>query len=651
LVLFEKYTPIHFSKSKSMLKKLVFGKLNFKIILLLHVLVFFHQFILAQEVIRKTYYDDANTLIKEQYYVDDTIQNKLNGSYTAFYISGVTKSIGYFKANLADSTWNYYNELGRLKQTGNYDSGISTGEWTNYFENGSVQSIGNLTNNIKTEEWIYYYENGKIKSRGSFENNKKQGVWNYLFEDGKLKAQAYFEDDTGRYKEFFASGSLKMEGLNKNGKSDSLWVYYFETGEKLAEGYFENGLKTGTWKYFHENQKIASEGGYADGKTLGNWIYYHENGNKSAEGIQSDDLKDGYWKLYYQEGTLKGLGQFEMGTGDYKEYYNSGNLKIDGQFKDGLNDGHWEYFDETGLIEGEADFVAGRGNYVGYYQDNEKKMEGVLEKGKRVGEWKLYKTTGELAGTYHPLYEEELPIYLTSENIQEKVVKRPTSNPGFKLQGKKLRYFTPKINEYKGYIFSTNPLLSLVGQLPISIEYYIQERLGFEITYKYLRDPFFEFASDKKIRELLSSGHSLNFTNKFYSKDNKYGMFYFGHQFGYDFLNHDVNIYSDQAPFIGNDIQAISSNEKRWHYALIVGDRWLREPARPGLTFDIYFGVGIGKRSFSKKYENTIHDPLFSSVKQSDSYFPFIFGLSIGYLGLGKTKALKHPTLKPKNSK
>lgn len=605
--------------------------------------------VLAQEILKKTFYDDEKTMLKEQFYVSDTIKNLLEGPYTSFYISGVTKSTGYFTNNLANGEWKYYNETGRIKQSGNILNGQNTGEWINYYENGNIRSKGELQNNVKFGEWLYFFENQNVKSRGFFENNLKQGVWNYFYEDAQLKAQAYYEDGIGVYQEFYPSGRIKMEGLNKYGKSDSLWVYYFDSGEKLAEGYFKEGLKTGTWKYYHKNQNLASEGGYETGKTIGNWIYYHENGTKSSEGIQSNGLKEGYWKLYYEEGTLKGLGQFEMGTGEYKEYYNSGNLKLEGQFKDGLNDGHWNYYDENGSLEGEADFEKGIGKYTGYYDNRVKKMDGVLEKGKRTGEWKLYKKNGELAGTYFPLYEEADPIFLTAETIENSEEQRDYDKPGFRLKGRKLRYFSPRVNEYQGIILSSNPLLTLVGQIPISAEYFIQERLGFELTYRYLRNPFFESHNAFEIRKLFASGHSISFTNKFYSKDRKYGMLYFGQQLGYNNITHKVNIVHQSVPLTANiETSTVSSNEQKWHYALIVGSRWMKNPSKPGLTFDAYVGIGTGRRIYKKNYTDSSLDPLFSSVKQSKSHFPFVFGLSIGYSGLRKLKAKKQ-SLKTKN--
>jgi len=602
----------------------------------------------AQEVLRKTYYDDAKTIIKEQFYVKDTLKNQLEGIYTSFYISGVTQSTGNFTNNLADGEWKYYNETGRIKQSGKIANGKSIGKWINYYENGNIRSEGELNDNVKSGEWMYYFENEHVKSRGFFENNLKQNVWNYFYEDEKLKAQAYFEDDIGIYKEFYATGNLKMEGLNKYGKSDSLWIYYFESGEKLAEGYFKEGLKKGSWKYYHKNSQIASEGGYEEGEAFGNWIYYYENGTKSSEGIQKNNLKEGYWKLYYDEGTLKGLGEFEHGTGEYKEYYSSGNLKLKGQFKDGLNDGHWNYYDESGFLEGEAVFEKGKGTYLGYYNNMTKKMEGILDNNKRIGEWKLFKDNGKLVGTYYPLYEEENPIFLTSETIQNSNNRINYDKPGFRLNSKKIRYFTPRVNEYKGYIISTNPLLSLAGQLPFSIEYFIQERLGFELTYKYLRDPFFEFDTENRFEDLYAKGHSVNFTNKFYSEDQRYGMLYFGQQIGYDYLSHNVNVLSQQLPLL-DEVNTISSTEKRWHYALIVGNRWIKNPSKSGLTFDGYIGIGVGRRKYEAEYTDPSFDVLFNSVKKSNPYFPFVFGLSIGYLGFGNIKTLKELIYKSKN--
>lgn len=588
----------------------------------------------GQGVVLKTYYDQEKKVIKEIFAVDDTITNQLNGPYTSFYLSGTKKSEGYYTNNKASGDWTYYFENGKIRQTGSFLHGRTVGIWSDYFENGNLRSEGILSNGKKGGEWSYYYEAGSLKSRGQFDDEVRIGTWNYYYEGGGLKAQTLFKNGSGIYKEYYVSGKLKMQGMNKNGKSDSLWVYYFETEEKMAEGYFKNGLKTGPWKYFYKNGKVSAEGGYERGQTLGNWIYYYPNGAKSAEGLQKNGTKDGYWKMFYESGETKGVGEFDEGTGAYKEYYISGNLKVSGQFKGDYNYGKWTYYDEEGNVEGTALFDEnGKGEYEGYYLNGNVKMKGQLAQGRREGEWTLYKRNGEVAGTYLPVYGDNNPVFMKSETFVQQANDEDYEKPEYRFKNKKSRYFTSRVNEYKGVIFGTNPLYSLLGYMPLAVEYYLQERQGYEVIYTYHRKPFFESLENQEMGDLFSTGSSVIVRQKFYSKDQTLGMFYFGHLVGGDFIKHSARI-SDG----GTSDSEIHSQENRYYYGVYIGDRWLKDPANAGLSIDVYLGVGIGIRDYSPQYSGNTYDSYFNDLNQSKTYIPIFFGINIGYMGFKKTK-------------
>ncbi|MCV9389055.1 toxin-antitoxin system YwqK family antitoxin [Reichenbachiella ulvae] len=585
----------------------------------------------AQGVEVRTYYDQDQQVLKEVFYVNDTIENLLNGPYRSYYLSGKVKSEGEYQYNRATGDWVYYFENGNIRNTGSFFRGRSVGIWTYYFENGNKRSEGILEDNQRAGEWTFYFEDGGLKSEGTYLDGIRDGLWKFYYEEGSLKAQAIFKNGKGDYKEFYLSGSLKMEGLNRNGKSDSLWTYYFESGERMAEGYYKKGLKTGPWKYFYKNGEISAQGGYEEGQTIGNWIYYHENGAKSAEGLQKNSQKDGYWKMFYETGEMKGIGEFDEGTGEYNEYYVSGKLKVNGHFLNGLNDGHWTYFDEEGHIEGEADFEQGMGQYTGYYLDGSIKMSGKIAGGRRVGEWTLYKKNGEIAGKYHPVYQDDNPVFLTEERLNDGSNQEEYEKPEYKFKRKKSRNFTPVVNEYKGVIFATNPLMLFAGHAPLSVEYYLQERLGYELMYSYRRDPFFSSLEGVGTDDVFTQGHRLKFKQKFYSKDQKYGMLYFGHLIGANFDKHSVKINEGSGNF-----QTVSMGEQNYYYGVIVGDRWMKNPGNAGFTVDAYIGFGLGYRNKSRDYSDRNFDSSFKSVPGEGINVPVFFGVNIGYLGFKK---------------
>lgn len=593
----------------------------------------------SQSVKRKTYFDAEKTVIKEEFFVYDTIRNHLDGSYTSYYLSGNIKSIGDYGFNKATGIWEYFYENGTLKSTGSFFQGKTFGIWEYFYESGSKRSEGILDDNVKGGHWIYYYENGNTKSEGEYVEGQKHDVWTYYFEEGGVKAKADFHNGSGIYKEYYVSGDLKMEGLNHLGKSDSLWTYYYQSGEKMAEGYYDDGIKTGTWKYYYKNGELSAEGGFETGNTVGNWIYYYESGAKSSEGIKKNGMKDGYWKMFYETGETKGVGELDEGTGEYKEYYTSGKLKVTGFFKDGLNDGHWTYYDEEGHVEGIADFNRGKGNYEGYYLDGSTKMSGKIENGRRVGEWILYDHDGEVAGKYHPVYPAENSLW---EHEKEVTPSRKINydKPDYRYKNKRSRFFTPVVNEYKGVIIGGNPIFSLLGFLPLSLEFYLQERQGFELEYIHHRSPFYNNHADIGQGSLYHEGSQFSLKQKFYYPDERYGMLYFGHQIGYRHLDYEA--LPDAS--VGQDI--IRASETNYFYGVIIGDRLTQSPKNAGLTLDMYLGVGIGRRDYKKNYNDSTFDQYFSDINKSSIYVPVLFGINIGYLGFKKYRTSPVPSRK-----
>ena len=581
----------------------------------------------------KHYYSDDSTRIKEifHYSLQDSV---LEGSYESFYSNGSLQTFGWYVNNSPDSLWKYFYENGRKKAEGKYRSGVATGQWKYYYENGNIKSKGILNGSEKNGFWSFYYENGGEKSNGIYFSNQKSGIWNYFYEDGSLKAQSYLEQGKGRYTEFYPSGKRRMEGYNQNEKSVGEWTYYYETGEIEATGLFDKGLKTGVWTYYHKNGLTAANGNYQNGLRTGAWVYYHENGKVSQEGNIVKDQKDGYWKLFYPSGDLLGEADFQVGSGEYNEYYPSGKRKSKVQLMAGKKTGKWYYYNESGALEGEADFVEDQGDYVGYYPNGTIKMKGKLKEDKRIGEWTLYNEDGSKAGTYHPIYEDEKPIFKTriSQDYSEK---EDFTTPEYRFKRRGFKYFKPTINEYRGLILGTNPGWLIVDQLPIAAEYYIQERLGYELQVDIIRDPFFVNDDNVADFEVYNRGSNIHLRQKFYNPDGPNGMFYFGHELSIRYLNHRVN-HLDTAGTFARRFGSMS--ESSFGYGLFIGNRWMKDAGNAGWTVDLFAGIGIAARSFRKNYldqtdrEIQIFDSYFNSKIQSSLYFPIQIGLNIGFV-------------------
>jgi antitoxin component YwqK of YwqJK toxin-antitoxin module len=582
----------------------------------------------AQEIFQKEFYfDNDSSKLKEVIHFT-TSDSTLHGSYESFHHNGSLQTFGFYHMGIPDSIWVYYFENGRKRAQGKFKNGMTDGKWIYYFENGSKKSEGILREDIKHGTWNFYYENEHLKSTGTYLNDEKSGIWNYFYEDDLIKAQAYFEEGMGNYREFYPTGGVKMEGPNNKDKSEGDWVYYYETGEVQAKGQFENGLRIGEWTYYHTSGKISAVGRFSDGEEEGVWKHYFEDGSVSAEGAMESGEKDGFWKLYYPTGELKGEGEYVVGDGEYIEYYPNGTRRTNGRIKNSQKYGKWIFYTEEGLVDGQAVFNDGEGLYEGFYPDGTLKMKGMMRDDKRIGEWQLYNPDGALAGTYRPIYENDSPIFKTRES-RKLTDPEGSDKPDYLFKNNRLRYFTPIINEYEGVILGGNPLEVVFNQFPIALEYYYQERLGYELQFILHRDPFFKSLTDANLDEVFTRGGTFEFRQKFYHPDRKYGMWYFGHQLGFTYLTHSTTTLDNNFFEVFGRL-----SESRLYYGVTIGSRWMQRFADSGFTMDGYVGLGAGIRSYTTNYSSVAgFENAFDAQLKGRGYFPVLIGLNIGFVG------------------
>lgn len=605
-------------------------------------------FAVAQQEVT-LYYDKENQVLKEKFQVTEGNPQVLSGPYTAYYVNGQVKIKGSYHNNVATGWWEYFYENGKPKMRGTLQNNVYHGLWEYFYENGNLEMKGTVYDSIRQGYWQFFFEKGSLKSEGAYLSNKKNGLWKYYYEDSKLKAEEYFEGDASTYREFYASGNLKLEGKQINGLSEGIWRQYYESGHTKAEGNYKRGVRQGKWRFYHENGKLSSTGDFLDGSTVGKWTYYHENGGISAEGAEKNGLKEGYWKLYHSNGDFKGEAVFNQGEGIYQEFYEDGTLKVKGNMQNGVHQGKWEYYYEDGTLEGEAIFKNGKGTYHGYYRDGTLKMQGTIENGERKGIWQLFKSDGQLAGYYTSVYENNEPVFRvlgkSSETSNPESSQTATLNPEYLYRKKSTRYFKPRINEFKSIIIGINPVGLIFDKLPLSIEYYMQERLGYELEAGIERNPFFVLDKDVETNTTYRRGFFLALKQKFYHTDTRSGMFYFGHRFGFDHVNHHANVadIDSTRTLLYLPIDKVIAREQRFSYSVIAGTRLMKDSdvintritkdiRSPGLTFDLFAGVGIGYRLFNKNYTQGKYDQMIKKTPQTKIYFPLQFGATVGYV-------------------
>ncbi len=583
-----------------------------------------------------TYYEMEGEPLKEEYKINS--KGELHGEYTLFSKDGIMESKGFFSNNVSTGEWSYYFPSGELRMAGKVRNGVNNGLWQYYYESGGKKMEGELVEGKRSGIWAIYNTRGLKQSEGRFEGNNRVGVWKYYASSGGLKASEDIKDDYSIYTEYYISGEVKSTGKNFDGKKEGEWNYHFEDASLQAKGVYREGKKFGYWKYYNESGAIKAEGNYINDLTDGIWIHYFESGGVKTKGKLYKGQKNGAWHLFYADGTLKGEIEYKLGDGIYKEYYKTGFLKVKGKVVNGRNQEMWQYFYESGYLEGECNFRNGEGKFIGYYPPTtrkelkegligKRKMKGLIQDERKVGIWELYEVNGDLAGYYKPYYEgENEGFWLANEMEEQKILSAKKQNVrigSYSYKSSGSRYFKSKLNEHRAFIFNYNPIAVFYNIFPIGVEYYMNERLGYEILFQYLRDPFLKNFSSLNEGKNYTEGFSASVRQKFYQKNYDFGIPYLGHELRYSKLQHSANI--NENPIVG-------AIESTYEYAVIIGFRYFKNKQDNGFTVDVFLGAGIGYRDFDQTYLtiNTFNDP-FSNLNSNPLSLSLRAGFHLGY--------------------
>lgn len=580
-------------------------------------MVFVHG-VLAQGYLRQTYHDPEKTNLKEAYQVKDTITNILQGKYISYYLNGNIESRGQFTNNETTGVWEFFYETSKLKMRGILKQNANFGLWEYFYESGQKSMQGNVNGKNREGEWISYYENGQVKEAGEYAGNRREGVWKNYFEDGALKGEAEYVNNTGRFTEYYHSGKIFGEGPKTCSHHVGRWRFFNEDGTIRSEGEFANGKKQGEWVYYHSNGKVASRGTYINDKRVGFWEEYFDDGKPSSSGIYEEGAKAGVWKAFYPDGKRNSETVFRANRGEYREYFSSGKLKTQGTYVNEKRHGRWVFYIEDGWKEGECDYQDGKGIYYGYFANGTLQTKGPMHGDLKTGTWEIYQEDGNLSGYYRPFYD--------NKNLGEEIVALASASGTTKKKqqrGKRLTHFDPRVNEFRGLIVGGNPLMAFAGQLPLGVEFYLQERLGHEFEFIGIRNPFFKKDLTIAAGDRFERGYAISIKQKLYNPLET-GMWYFGHELRFTNYGHFIN---QPISVMTADLFTFSSVEQRIEWGILLGYRISRSNVREGFTIDAFVSGDIGYRGFDA-------DPKFASyfadINQSRLATSFHFGLNFG---------------------
>src|SRR5690606_35965207 len=117
----------------------------------------------------RTYYDEEKTILKEVFYLKDS---------------------------LPDGNYERFNEEGDRTETGFFVEGKREGFFKPYFPGPSATlRIVNYENGLRPAPATTFHPKGQIAQQAIYENDQLQGEVTVFFENGQTKSTVIFEDD------------------------------------------------------------------------------------------------------------------------------------------------------------------------------------------------------------------------------------------------------------------------------------------------------------------------------------------------------------------------------------------------------------------------------------------------------------------------
>jgi hypothetical protein len=294
--------------------------------------------------------------------------------------------------------------------------------------------------------------------------------------------------------------------------------------------------------------------------------------------------------------------------------------------------GSWMYYYEDGSLEGECYYVNGEGDYLGYYQDGSKKMFGRLKNGKKIRVWKLYDNDGNLTGLYKSYFDTDeikSPSDSNKLKINELATVSHKAKTGTKFRFRYNQLFRPRINENQSVLINANPIAPIFNSLPVSIEYYFDRRVGYELGLIFIRKPFFDNHSlylAQLYNSSVQQGGEVFLRQKIYFGRKKPDTYYIGQELRYSLVEYQATNKGFSLDSSNNG-KILAATEHKIEFSLLIGKRLFFNIEDSKFSIDVYSGIGIGYRYLPPNpYKNLIYD-----LPKNQLSLPWRLGIMFGY--------------------
>jgi antitoxin component YwqK of YwqJK toxin-antitoxin module len=338
---------------------------------------------------------------------------KPDGYWKTYNTYGQLISEGNRKDFLLDSTWKFYNELGKVNLIINYKKGKKSGIRKTYLPDKIL--VDSFENDIKNFWSKVLYINGKMKSKTYFKSGLENG-WAYNYaEDGRIIIRTLYNNGFIRKREY-------INAYNRSGNKQGLWKEFDKDYNVISSGTYNNGIKDGYFKYYDKEGNLIKIEKYIKGileenpdelATYELRTDYYEDGSIKVIGSYKDGKPEGVRREFAKDGSIKdgyilhnglvvGHGIIDEAgkkQGDWKEFYDNGRLRAEGKYVNNKRVGKWIYYFENGKIEQTGSYD-NRGLYTGdwkwYFEDGSERIIEKYFEGEREGDYLEYSSDNEV---------------------------------------------------------------------------------------------------------------------------------------------------------------------------------------------------------------------------------------------------------------
>jgi antitoxin component YwqK of YwqJK toxin-antitoxin module len=144
----------------------------------------------------RTYYDENNTKLKEEYY---EVDGKKEGVYKSYHENGSELSDDSYNSKHKNMSSTY--SFGQLWQICNYIDNKINGVFKSYYSNGQLKEMNNYIDGNIIEYKLYYNNGCKLSDNTEDSFGQLYMVCNYV--DGKLEGEFKSYHENGQLKEIY----------------------------------------------------------------------------------------------------------------------------------------------------------------------------------------------------------------------------------------------------------------------------------------------------------------------------------------------------------------------------------------------------------------------------------------------------------------